>query len=211
MTIATSTAAGIMIVMQSAIIGVATTIATNGAIMVTATMMTTVVLKQPSVTRNISKAHKAAARNAVVPGLRTTVRKALDQASTMVTAQKSRKPAVRNGVDPELRRAECKAKALDPVSAKVAARKAHKPAVRNGGVLDPALVKPVLDRKVRRFGANNLMASRAVAQAAKETNPAIAPKARKPVARARPTAAPKVDLSHIAVTGVPAAKPVQTE
>ena len=184
MMIATNTAAGIMIVMESAIIGVATTIATNGAIMVTATMMTIVVLKQPSVTRNISKAHKPAVRNAVGPGLR----KALDQASTMVTARKSRKPAVRNGVDPEVRRAECKAKAFDP-----------------------ALVKPVQDRKVRRFEANNLMASRAVARAAKETNPAMAPKARKPVARARPTAVPKVDLSRIAVTGVPAAKPVQTE
>ena len=57
-TIATSITVGIMIVMESAIIGVATTIAkstTNGAIMVTATMMTTAVLKQPSVTRNISK------------------------------------------------------------------------------------------------------------------------------------------------------------
>ena len=207
MMIATNTAAGIMIVMESAIIGVATTIATNGAIMVTATMMTIVVLKQPSVTRNISKAHKPAVRNAVGPGLR----KALDQASTMVTARKSRKPAVRNGVDPELRRAACKAKALDPVSAKVTARKAHKPAVRNGVVLGPALVKPVLDRKVRRFGAKNLMASRTVAQAAKEANPAMAPKARKPVARARRTVVPKVDLSRIAVTGVPAAKPVQTE
>ena len=211
MTIATSTAVGIMIVMEIAIIGVATTITTNGAIMVTATMMTTVVLKQPSVTRNISKAHKPAVRNAVVPGLRTTVRKALDQASIMVTARKSRKPAVRNGVDPELRRAACKAKALDPVSAKVTARKAHKPAVRNGVVLGPALVKPVLDRKVRRFGAKNLMASRTVAQAAKEANPAMAPKARKPVDRARPSAVSKVDLSRIAVTGVPAAKPVQTE
>ena len=89
--------------------------------------------------------------------------------------------------------------------------KAHKPAVRNGVVLGTNLVNPLLARKVRRFGANNLMASRAVARAAKETDPAIAPKARKPVARARPTAAPKVDLSHIAVTGVPAAKPVQTE
>ena len=211
MTIATSTAAGIMIVMESAIIGVVTTIATNGAIMVTATMMTTVVLKQPSVTRNISKAHKPAVRNAVVPGLRTTVRKALDQASTMVTAQKSRKPAARNGVDPEVRRAECKAKALDPVSAKVTARKAQKPTVRNGVLLDPALVKPVLDRKVRRFVANNLMASRAVARAAKEASPAIAPKARKPVDRARRTAVPKVDLSRIAVTGAPGANPVQTE
>ena len=211
MTIATSTVVGNMIVMESAIIGVATTIATNGAIMVTATMITTVVLKQPSVTRNISKAHKPAGRNAVVPGLRTTVRKALDQASIMVTAQKSRKPAVRNGVDPELRRAACKAKALDPVSVKVAARKAHKPAVRNGVVLGPALVKPVLNREVRRFGENKLMASRTVARAAKEANPAMAPKARKPVARARRTAVPKVDLSRIAVTGVPAAKPVQTE
>ena len=91
-------------------------------------------------------------------------------------------------MDPELRRAACKAKALDP-----------------------ALVKPVLDRKVRRFVANNLMASRAVARAAKEASPAIAAKARKPVDRARHTAVPKVDLSRIAVTGVPAAKPVQTE
>ena len=96
-------------------------------------------------------------------------------------------------------------------SARVTAQKAHKPAVRNGVVLGTNLVNPLLARKVRRFGANNLMASRAVARAAKETDPAIAPKARKPVARARPTAAPKVDLSHIAVTGVPAAKPVQTE
>ena len=39
----------------------------------------------------------------------------------------------------------------------------------------------------------------------------MTPKARKPVARARPTAVPKLDLSRIAVTGVPAAKPVQTE
>ena len=143
MTIATSTTVGIMIVMESAIIGVATKIATNGAIMVTATMMTTVVLKQPSVTRNISKAHK--------------------------------------------------------------------PAVRNGVVLSPALVKPILDRKVRRFGANNLMASRTVARAAREASPAMAPKARKPVDRARRTAVPKVDLSRIAVTELPAAKPVQTE
>ena len=96
-------------------------------------------------------------------------------------------------------------------SARVTAQKAHKPAVRNGVVLGTNLVNPLLARKVRRFGANNLMASRAVARAAKETDPAIAPKARKPVACARPTADPKVDLSHIAVTGVPAAKPVQTE
>ena len=37
----------------------------------------------------------------------------------------------------------------------------------------------------------------------KGNNPAIAPKARKPVARARPTAVPKVDLSRIVVTGSP--------
>ena len=78
-------------------------------------------------------------------------------------------------------------------------------------VLGPTLVNPVLARKVLRFGANNLMASRAVARAAKEANPAMAPRARKPVAHARRTADLKADLSRIAVIGAPAANPVQTE
>ena len=53
MTIATSTAAEIITVMETAITGGATTTATNGGIMVT--VMTTDVLKRLSVTRNISK------------------------------------------------------------------------------------------------------------------------------------------------------------
>ena len=129
--------------------------------------------------------------------------------ATAAPTPRARKLAVRNEVALNQHTAVRKDLAQD--SARVTAQKAHKPAVRNGVVLGTTLVNPVLARKVRRFGANNLMASRAVARAAKETDPAIAPKARKPVARARPTAAPKVDLSHIAVTGVPAAKPVQTE
>ena len=129
--------------------------------------------------------------------------------ATAAPTPRARKLAVRNEVALSHHTAVRKDLAQD--SARVTAQKAHKPAVRNGVVLDTNLVNPLLARKVRRFGANNLMASRAVARAAKETDPAIAPKARKPVARARPTAAPKVDLSHIAVTGVPAAKPVQTE
>ena len=129
--------------------------------------------------------------------------------ATAAPTPRARKLAVRNEVALSHHTAVRKDLAQD--SARVTAQKAHKPAVRNGVVLGTNLVNPLLARKVRRFGANNLMASRAVARAVKETNPAIAPKARKPVARARPTAAPKVDLSHIAVTGVPAAKPVQTE
>ena len=129
--------------------------------------------------------------------------------ATAAPTPRARKLAVRNEVALSHHTAVRKDLAQD--SARVTAQKAHKPAVRNGVVLGTNLVNPLLARKVRRFGANNLMASRAVARAAKETVPAIAPKARKPVARARPTAAPKVDLSHIAVTGVPAAKPVQTE
>mgnify|MGYP004347117409 CR=1 FL=1 len=129
--------------------------------------------------------------------------------ATAAPTPRARKLAVRNEVALSHHTAVRKDLAQD--SARVTAQKAHKPAVRNGVVLGTNLVNPLLARKVRRFGANNLMASRAVARAAKETDPAIAPKARKPVARARPTAAPKVDLSHIAVTGVPAAKPVQTE
>ena len=129
--------------------------------------------------------------------------------ATAAPTPRARKLAVRNEV--ALRPHTAVRKDLAQDSARVTAQKAHKPAVRNGVVLGTNLVNPLLARKVRRFGANNLMASRAVARAAKETDPAIAPKARKPVARARPTAAPKVDLSHIAVTGVPAAKPVQTE
>ena len=101
--------------------------------------------------------------------------------------------------------------ALAPVSAEVSDQKVPKPEARNAVLIDPDLVNPAMAQKVLRFGANNLMANRAVARAAKETNPAMAPKARKPVARARPTAVPKVDLSRIVVTGVPAAKPVQTE
>ena len=129
--------------------------------------------------------------------------------ATAAPTPRARKLAVRNEVALSHHTAVRKDLAQD--SARVTAQKAHKPAVRNGVVLGTNLVNPLLARKVRRFRANNLMASRAVARAAKETDPAIAPKARKPVARARPTAAPKVDLSHIAVTGVPAAKPVQTE
>ena len=129
--------------------------------------------------------------------------------ATAAPTPRARKLAVRNEVALSHHTAVRKDLAQD--SARVTAQRAHKPAVRNGGVLGTNLVNPLLARKVRRFGANNLMASRAVARAAKETDPAIAPKARKPVARARPTAVPKVDLSHIAVTGVPAAKPVQTQ
>jgi hypothetical protein len=129
--------------------------------------------------------------------------------ATAAPTPRARKLAVRNEVALSHHTAARKDLAQD--SARVTAQKAHKPAVRNGVVLGTTLVNPVLARKVRRFGANNLMASRAVARAAKETNPAMAPKARKPVARARPTAVPKVDLSRIVVTGVPAAKPVQTE
>lgn len=129
--------------------------------------------------------------------------------ATAAPKPRARKLAVRNEVALSHHTAARKDLAQD--SARVTAQKAHKPAVRNGVVLGTTLVNPVLARKVRRFGANNLMASRAVARAAKETNPAMAPKARKPVARARPTAVPKVDLSRIVVTGVPAAKPVQTE
>ena len=129
--------------------------------------------------------------------------------ATAAPTPRARKLAVRNEVALSHHTAVRKDLAQD--SARVTAQKAHKPAVRSGVVLGTTLVNPVLARKVRRFGANNLMASRAVARAAKETNPAMAPKARKPVARARPTAVPKVDLSRIVVTGVPAAKPVQTE
>ena len=129
--------------------------------------------------------------------------------ATAAPTPRARKLAVRNEVALNHHTAVRKDLAQD--SARVTAQKAHKPAVRNEVVLGTTLVNPVLARKVRRFGANNLMASRAVARAAKETNPAMAPKARKPVARARPTAVPKVDLSRIVVTGVPAAKPVQTE
>ena len=166
-------------------------------------------LAQDSARVTAQKAHKPAVRNEVALNHHTAVRKDLAQDSARVTAQKAHKPAVRNEVALNHHTAVRKDLAQD--SARVTAQKAHKPAVRNGVVLGTTLVNPVLARKVHRFGANNLMASRAVARAAKETNPAIAPKARKPVARARPTAAPKVDLSHIAVTGVPAAKPVQTE
>ena len=129
--------------------------------------------------------------------------------ATAVPTPRARKLAVRNEV--ALSHYTAVRKDLAQDSARVTAQKAYKPAVRNGVVLGTNLVNPLLARKVRRFGANNLMASRAVARAAKETNPAMAPKARKPVARARPTAVPKVDLSRIVVTGVPAAKPVQTE
>ena len=166
-------------------------------------------LAPASVKVTAHKARKPTVRNRVVLGLRTAVRKALAQDSVKVTAHKARKPTVRNGVVPGLRTAD--RKALDPVSAKVTARRARKPTARNRVVLGPALVSQGLARKVRRFGANNPMASRAVVRAAKEANPVMAPKARNPVARARRTAVPKVDLSRIAVTGVPAAKPVQTE
>ena len=169
----------------------------------------TIVAASPATAAPTPRARKLAVRNEVALSHHTAVRKDLAQDSARVTAQKAHKPAVRNEVALNHHTAVRKDLAQD--SARVTAQKAHKPAVRNGVVLGATLVNPVLARKVRRFGANNLMASRAVARAAKETNPAMAPKARKPVARARPTAVPKVDLSRIVVTGVPAAKPVQTE
>ena len=169
----------------------------------------TIVAASPATAAPTPRARKLAVRNEVALNQHTAARKDLAQDSARVTAQKAHKPAVRNEVALNHHTAVRKDLAQD--SARVTAQKAHKPAVRNGVVLGTTLVNPVLARKVRRFGANNLMASRAVARAAKETNPAMAPKARKPVARARPTAVPKVDLSRIVVTGVPAAKPVQTE
>ena len=145
------------------------------------------------------------ARNGAVLGLRMAVRTALAPVSAKVSDRKVRKLAARNGAVLGLRTA------LAPVSAEVSDQKIPKPEARNAVLIDPDLVNPAMARKVLRFGANNLMANRAVARAAKKANPAMAPKASKPVAHARRTADLKADLSRIAVIGVPAAKPVQAE
>ena len=60
--------------------------------------------------------------------------------------------------------------ALAPVSAEVSDQKVPKPEARNAVLIDPDLVNPAMAQKVLRFGANNLMASRAVARAAKEAH-----------------------------------------
>ena len=137
------------------------------------------------------------------------VRTALAPVSAKVSDRKVRKLTARNGAVLGLRMAV--RTALAPVSAEVSDQKVPKPAARNAVLIDPDLVNPAIAQKVLRFGANNLMANRAVARAAKEANPVMAPRARKPVAHARRTADLKADLSRIAVIGAPAAKPVQTE
>ena len=104
------------------------------------------------------------------------VRTALAPVSAKVSDRKVRKLAARNGAVLGLRTA------LAPVSAEVSDQEVPKPEARNAVLIDPDLVNPAMAQKVLRFGANNLMANRAVARAAKEANPVMAPRARKPVA-----------------------------
>ena len=85
-------------------------------------------------------------------------------------------------------------------SARVTAQKAHKPAVRNGVVLGD-FGKPGPGPKGPQIRGKQSHGKPSGCSSCKGNKPGHGPKGRKPVARARPTAVPKVDLAILVVRG----------